>query len=192
MNFDWFRLIIWVASNQGASASTSWLPVIVGVIGVLGTLSGVVIGGAVSYFIKKTELAHQIKEENRKLRLAKLEELHQRLIELIPIMTAMMTAFIDMKSTRSTSRQQLGDIISPSAVAIAKIQSLLMIYASEFAADFNVLKEKWAMYMTKGTEYLTTPNIASTSLTAYQPEFTKVCLNLQEEVQTKIQKEVLM
>ena len=56
-----------------------WIPVITALIIVFGTLSGVVIGGGISSFIKWFEINNQKDLETKKLKLTKLEELYQLL-----------------------------------------------------------------------------------------------------------------
>lgn len=54
-----------------------WAPVIAALIAVLGALGGAVIGGAITYYVKRQELNHLKLEEERKHIRLKLEELHE-------------------------------------------------------------------------------------------------------------------
>jgi hypothetical protein len=189
---NWYRIIVWVVAgpNGGESGVSAWLPVIVGIIGVSGTLLGVAIGGLVSFFVKKTELSHQIKQDNRKLRITRLEELHERLLQLPAICTQMVVGFMHLKSSGSISRKELGEVITPPGLAFSKINSLLRIYAGELAADVNELGGSVSTLIDSCTKFLNEKTIASNSLVSFQKTVADKCFELAEQIQAKIQKEI--
>jgi hypothetical protein len=193
VKYEWVPIIIRIVTSQnsGGSSITAWLPVIVGLITATATLCGVVIGGVVTYFIKRVELSHQIAEENRKLKIARLEELHERILDFISISGQMVSGYIDMKSRRSTSRKELGDILAPSSAAIGKVSSLLKIYAGDLEGDLNKLIIAYEILLSKCTEYMTTSTVASTDLVNFHGEVSTYCRELEKKVRAKVQEQIL-
>ena len=190
MRLDWPHLIVWVLSGEsgGGSIVSSWLPVIVGVIGVSGTLLGVALGGIGSYFIKKTELSHQIKQDSRKLRIARLEELHERLLSFPSITEAMISGFMYIRKTGKPTRKDVDEIFSASSLSLAKIESLLKIYAAEL--DFNALERCTGRLIQEGTDYLGHTGDDVSRIQNAQTAIGVKCRELQEAVKIKILNEI--
>jgi Na+/phosphate symporter len=104
-----------------------WIPVIA-------ALLGVIVGGAVTSFIKWFELRHQIKLEERKLMLTKLEELHREISSISSSFqnyNAQVFKII-LGDEIAGIEQRMTDV----ANSLIKIGTLLYIYAPD-------LKTKW-------------------------------------------------
>lgn len=100
-----------------------WIPII-------GTLLGVLVGGFISSFTKWIELRHQIKQEDRKLIISKLEQLHEVLSEYLSICNNNSIKIVKIKHegiTLDALDQWNEELQKP----LPKIFTLYNLYASE-------------------------------------------------------------
>lgn len=162
----------------------------------IGTLTGVIIGSAISYFIKKFEFSYQTRREDKKLLLQKLEEFHELLCEYIFECSTFSSNIIklgDSKSLFSSRKNLIKDFIQINETfvrKIPKIHSMQRIYSPELKIQWTELLTNVEQLCIAGKVYAAGEEKDFDKLISKSSAVQKVCYEILEAVEIKIQNQI--
>lgn len=108
----------------------------------IGTISGVLAGGGITSFVKYFELKHQRKQENRKILLTKLEELHQSISNFVSILPEYgYEVLLSNEHAQPMSPAKYTEIVAKIYKPLSQPNTLLHIYAPELTGKWKELSD---------------------------------------------------
>lgn len=137
--------------------SDPWLPVYVGVITATATLLGVIAGGFITYFVKKAELAHQRDEENRKLKISRIETVHLGISNLITNSMELFAAFAEekIKPLHGDNKERfMTDAFLKISRDFTQLTSLSRLYIPSLRAAFDGLEKTYDKFAACAIDFL--------------------------------------
>lgn len=121
----------------------------------IGTISGVLAGGGITSFVKYFELKHQRKQENRKILLTKLEELHQSISNFVSILPEYgYEVLLSNESEQPMSPAKYTEIVAKIYKPLSQPNTLLHIYAPELAGKWKELSDSLQQLHQFGSLYV--------------------------------------
>ena len=171
----------------GTSPGNGNTAVWVGITTASGALIGVGMTTLFNYLTKKKELAHGVQEENRKLKVTRLEALHEMLAGMITISADLMSGYVDFKSRGSKSSKEIAEIIAPSSKILGKMASLQGIYANEFETEMKKIQMMYILMIEDANKYLANSAGRAEDIMPRQLETVSLCQELAQKIEQKIQ-----
>lgn len=119
-----------------AQQSEQWIEITKIALPIVGTLGGVIIGGALAYFSKRLELKSQNQREDVKLFLSKVEETHSLIVLQIINCNNFATEVVDLFGGNYNRRKFL-ELQNPIITNKPKLLSMMHIYLPELRSSFG-------------------------------------------------------
>lgn len=107
-------------------------------IGIIGTVSGVILGGGITWFLGNRQREHDVNKEKRTLLLSKYEELHTLLGELQDCVSILTTQILSEAVTGSKFDSKAIKKRMPTE----KIAMLIQFYVPELEKDHEYIKKQ--------------------------------------------------
>lgn len=155
-------------------------------IAIIGTLAGVLFGGAISSVSKLFELRHQSRQDDKKLLLSKLEELHERILDFTLHCTGYSFGVLQLTDSEISLEKYLlvaNNLLLP----MPKITSMVRLYAPEHLGNWKNISNSVKNLHEYGANYYSSEDKNPEKFQAYMQPILDECEILLTKIEKKTQ-----
>jgi hypothetical protein len=134
-----------------------WIPVIA-------TLFGVILGGLIGALIKRVEMNYQIRYEQRKLILGKIEQLHNEASTLLHTYIKFLNVLIQMKTLHGFEVERYNEQLELLTKSKISTSSLVYIYAPSLKDSWEEVLDQAKIFDKYTQSYFEDENITTDQL----------------------------